>query len=456
MRSYSQRSNADQELARPVIRAAGFAVLFFAAAPLLPAQSLSLSRGEAGSPQQGFHIESLSAYGSYYSEVPLLGNSLGSDFAVGGSATVGWTRTRSHSSVLWTYTPSYTRDITFSQWNSLNHAFSLNANRSLGPSWNVGASAAAEVMNTSEFLFRPSVFSQVVETAATADQLADAILGGIPLDNAHLAALLTGAPLLESPARQLFFGDRLLNASAQATASYRKARLGVSFLAGSTRLQNLSTPKTDMDGQLSYLVPASTAGQAGVSLMYSLSPRTRTGISVATQRTISRFEDVYESTATASFGRRMGREWFIEMHGGAGAFTATRSVFTLPQGPQYLAGGSLGFRTRSHSFLLSSDRTISEIYGIGASSTWSSTFGWNWGHPGRSWRLFASGNQQRIESSSFPTVNAWGGTAGYARSLTRSSELDISYAYIQSTSAFTGLPNNWATHGVRVTITWAP
>lgn len=403
---------------------------------------------------QGFHFYSASVFSSYYSALPSISGETGYDVAAGGSAAVGWSRSRPGSSISLSYSISYNRDITYSLSNSLNHDLSITLQRGLGPHWSLSSGLSAQVTNTAEFLFQPNIFSRITDTPATSDELASAILGGTAYDNQQLAALLTGAPLLESPARQLFFGDRLLNAGLQVTASYRKARLSVSFFGGGSRIQNIST----LPGQNaeSYLVPATTSGQAGFNVSYSLSPRTQLGVSVNSQRTVSRFEDSYTSVAVATLGRRMSPRWFFTVYAGPGVFITVRSVAPLPTGPQYLVGGSLGFKTASHSFLVSEGRTIQNTYGFGASSLFNTTAGWTWSRPGRAWKVFASGNQQQIHSAAFQNVNAWLVTAGFSRTLSERTAMTAMYAYLRETSQLSGLPNTYDTQGVRLVFAWTP
>src|SRR4051794_30764658 len=71
------------------------------------------SNNSNGSPARlpGVHVYSVAVYGSYYSSLLAGGSPIGYDFATGGSATVGWTKTRPRSSVFLSYTSTYARDI---------------------------------------------------------------------------------------------------------------------------------------------------------------------------------------------------------------------------------------------------------------------------------------------------------------------------------------------------------
>src|SRR5262249_38911550 len=161
---------------------------------------------------------------------------------------------------------------------------------------------------------------------------------------------------------------------------------------------------------------------------------TTIGFSAGSQRTVSRFEDAYTSLATATLGRRMSPHWFFEFHGGIGLFTYRRTLSQLPTGPQYIPGATLGFKTPSHSFLRATDRTISDPYGTGATSSVSTTAGWTWGHRNRGWKIFASGGQSYIRGNNFPDVTAWLINTGFSQSLSTKTAVSVSYAYLRNST----------------------
>jgi hypothetical protein len=429
--------------------------LVIGAMVIAAAASAQLQEGTSlgGTPArlEGFHLYNVTVYESYYSSLMTLGLPAGYDLAAGGSATLNWTRTRPTSSLFLSYTPTYIRDTTHPELSSLNHSFSLSIDHNVHSTWNPTFGVSMGVMNIDQFLFEPNLFTQVTQVATTADELAAALLSNTTFDNAYLAALLTGAPVLESPARNVFFGSRMLNTAVQAALTHRHRRLSISFLGGGTRLQSLSGP----GGQAQYLVPSATSGHVGVNLLYSLSPRTEMGVNASSQRTLSRFEDSYTSTVTATFGRRMSQRWFVQMHGGTGFFNPVRSIAPLPGGPQYLVGGGLGFKTQSHSFLLSVDRNISDVYGYGSSSNLSTTGAWNWGRRNRRWSILASGSYQQIRGADFPEINAWLVNAGFSQRLSRATSLNITYAYMRAGN-YPGLLGNGDIHAVRIALAWTP
>jgi len=190
-------------------------IAVFAATAAYPQTAAPESSSASTIRPQGIHLYDVALYQSYYSSLLFGDASSGYDLSAGASVSLGWTRVRPRSSLFLSYTSSYTRDFTHSALNALNHNFSLTFGHKLS-AWNFTGGVAASVMNTDQFLFEPDLFVRVTEAASTVDELAAALLRNTNFDNTYLAALLTGAPVLESPARSVFFGDRILNAAFQA------------------------------------------------------------------------------------------------------------------------------------------------------------------------------------------------------------------------------------------------
>ena len=411
--------------------------------------------------QQGISVSNISVYSSYYSTEPSVATAQsGYHTILGGSAAITWTRSRPRYSMSLSYVPSYIRDlsqdVSYSTLNPINQVFSFTLGQKLSPTWTFTSGVSTSVLNTTAFLFQPSQSAQVAGAAATPDQLAAAVLGGGAYDNGQLSALLSSAPLLESPAQRQAFGDRIFNATFRAGASHTKSRLTVSFFASGSRVQALSTQTTQSTSLTPSLLPSATSGQANVTVSYALSPRTQFGVSVAENETSSRFADDYTSTALAQFRRRMGMRWMVDLHAGTGVITSRRSAYQVPSGPQLLAGGSLGVKAASHSILFSADRSVIDQYGLGASSTVSTTAAWSWGRPNRGWKITASGGLQQFHIAGFQAVSGWQGNVGFSQVLARGLAVQLAYAYLQNSQNLVGLPGNWSITGVRTGLVWNP
>jgi hypothetical protein len=440
-----------------IVKFANFLLVATALFAQAPTGAQDAASGSDGSPahRSGVHLYRATFDGTYYSALPGRETSAtGYDVASGGSATLGWSRVHSRSSAFVTYTGSYVRDMTRSELNSLNHNVSLAVSYALPSRWRFTAAVQSQVANTNQYLFEPNRFTQITAAVNTADDLAAALFKNAQPTNAYLAALLTGAPVLESPARQVFFGNRIFTAAVDTTLTYKARRLSVSFVGNGGRIQTL-TDSSVRNADLAYLVPASTTARAGVNLNYSLSPRTEIGVTISSQRTRSRLADVYSTLTMATLGRKMSRRWFVEAHGGTGFYHALHSPANLPSGPQVVAGGSLGLKTLSHTFLLAGDRNVTDLYGFGSSSNVTTTAAWNWAFRNRSWRLVASSTGQQIRTDGLPNITAYLATAGIVRQVTRRTSLNVLYAFMR-TGSYLGLPDERVMHAVRMSFVWSP
>jgi len=75
---------------------------------------------------------------------------------------------------------------------------------------------------------------------ATFDDLANAMLSGVYTDT-QLASLLTGAPIVQSPATTLFHAERMFAATTQLSVSHSPSpRLSVTFRSGNTLVPDKS------------------------------------------------------------------------------------------------------------------------------------------------------------------------------------------------------------------------
>ena len=415
-----------------------------------------------GSDQGGIRLKSMSAFMTYYSVAPEAygGGSSGiplmSDAGVGGSATLVYTRFRERSKLSIVYTPSYVERLRYSTGNTPNHTLSLNWRRNLTARWTYTISASAVDTSLSDALFAPTRFANVVAAPATFEDLASAMVAG-KFTNNELAAILTGAPILESPERMLFYGERVLSASIMTGLSYsRSSRLTYYVNGVANRSQNLKDPNTSATIQPTYLASRTTTGSVTLGVGYSLSPRTRVGVDVSSSRTFSNLQDAYTSTSNLSLGRTMGMNWFLQIHGGIGFIDPIRQYSPLPTGPQYQAGGRIGYKTRAHTFIAAVDRSISDSYGLGAGASLTVTGAWNWRRPGSPWSMSSNFGQQRLLGTKFGPIDSWFATAGFARRLGVHTAMFTQYAYLSNTRLVGGPDWQGNLHTVRVSVVWSP
>ena len=411
-------------------------------------------------PRQGFQISSVSGFGVYYSTALPEGSiqfsaiKPPSDIGFGGSVQVDWSHFTESSRVMFTYTPSYTGRLRLAAWNALNHAGSFNAARRFGR-WELSFSAGGNLSNLSEFLFSPTVFANAVAAPATFTDLSAAVLTGT-FTNAQLASLLTGAPLVTSPARNLYFGERMFTAGAQTSLAYALSpRVSIKFGASAGRTQHLSDNLAG-SAQGTFLIPRTSSAGAGFELSYALAPRTQLGVSASSGRVESAIEDAYTTIATSSLGRTMGRHWFLQLSGGVGKMITVRTLFPVDTAPHPVMNATLGFRTLTHTFLGSYGRTVSDSYGLGATTTSSASIAWRWKRPGRSWSMQSSLSWQQLAGlSAFANSSGWRVEGGFSRALGNHLALLTECVYLHYSQQLATVPPLSQT-AVRVSLIWRP
>ncbi len=413
----------------------------------------------------GMRLQNVSIYTTYYSYPPgglaAPGQGQSTDnIGLGGSATLQYLRSGERSGVSFTYTPSYAGSIQSISGSSFNHVLTFNWNRHLTPRLAFNLSFSGEESSLRNTLFLPGRLASVAAFPATFDDLAGAIIGG-NFTNNQLAALLTGAPLIESPAGMLIYGDRMLMASAQVSMTYSlSSRLTFRASMVASRAQNLRDAN-EPAAQAVFLLSHTTTGSADLGMAYLLTPATSVSLDLTSSRSMSNLQDAYSSAASVAVGHAIGRHWMIKLRGGMGVITGIRETFDLPVGPQYEWGGAIGYKLQSHTFLASVERAISDAYALGAIASISSTGAWNWSPAGRSWSVSANFGQQRFIATAFPTVNAWRAGASLNRKLGSRFSLATEYAYL-SGFPFIGprgiAMNNvqGGQHMARVSIVWSP
>ena len=413
-------------------------------------------------PNRGLQLRSVSAYGVYYSTtLPGSGGyqaapaGLDGDVALGGSAQIEWMHTGQRSTVSLLYTPSYTGRIRYSAWNALNHALAFSATRRIAK-WSVRSSVSADLSNFEGFLFSPTVYGNAASASANFSDLSGAMLGRTS-GNIQVSSILNGAPVAESPARTLLYGERMFTSAAQVSLSYSYSpRFTVDFSSGAGRNQHLgdaqTTPATSR-----YLLPSTTSGTGSVGISYAVSPRTQFGVTAATNRVVSDLYDSYATTTAASLGRTFARRWVVRIHGGVGVTTPVRQkTAAQSSGAHPVWGGSLGFRTYAHTFLGSYDRTVSDGYGVGATTTSTSNANWRWNRPGNSWWLNASSSWQQLEGISSQNTSSWRAIAGWGRTLGRHFACIAEYAYLDYSGRMGSTVYSRSQSAVRVSMVWLP
>lgn len=435
--------------------------LLFAAAPIrLAAQQTSPLLGDNPfmNPRGGFQLYSITGFAGWESvfnpqQGYILPNSqnVGPDESYGGSAGVGWSKRTKDASASIGYMASYLGQVHHSDLNALNHFLTINANRRVGRKWNVGLSVNAGLSTYTQMLFSPIQGSTLIAAAGAGD-LSGAILTGHS-SNDTLNSVLGSAATIDSPARTLFFGNRVFTTSASTSASYSPSqRLSFNFSASGSRSQHIS----DGTSRDLYLVPSALEASASAGVSYSLSPRTQVGFNASASRGFSRLQQAYGTNASAFIGRTLGRRWTAQIHAGAGFVTTLHSAVPVPSAPTPVYGASLGYQAFANTLMVSGDRSVSQSYGLATADTTNITGAWRWWRPGRSWGTSTSFMRQQFRQSVYGNSNAWRAMAGVTRRLGGHTMVEMAYSYGTYTSDTVLTPYQSAQHGVRASVMWSP
>jgi hypothetical protein len=429
-----------------------------------PAQSLLDEVNFKGSAVEGVRLYGVSIYSGYStSALPIeLGQTalagaqeLAGSANYGASASVGWQRHRRGTNLSMLYSLSYAGVTNYSDLNGLSHSFSMTASQQLTPKWTLSLSGSAQDSTQAEFMYQPSALSVLSQLPATFDDLAAAFSIG-QFSNTQMASMLTGATMLESPARGLLLGNRVLSYSANIGLTYaRSSRLSFHFATLSAGGQNLRGGQNSIP-QEKFILPRSLGMNGGMSLSYSLSARTQVGLNVEENRVTNRYQNAYTTNGTASLGRKMGMRWFLSMHGGGSVTRTNQATYGTPVGRQMIGGGSIGFRTYTQTFTASYDRTSSDTYGFAVGTNTTATGSWNWRRPGSRWTFFASGGQQQMKSTGFADLSGWEASGGISATLNAHTALSAQYVYFNTKGTYVGNLDNMIAHSVRLSLNWNP
>jgi hypothetical protein len=440
-------------------------LLYLAAAmfsiPALNAQNATLETVNPLNPDPGgIRLQSVSVFLMYHTvsgaSSGLAGTPSVDETGAGATATLGYSRFGERSGISVSYTPSYTTTWQNYATNTQNHSLSFNWRRHLTPKWTYTLAGSGVVTSLTDALFLPTALANVAAVPATFDELSAGILRGGSTNN-QLAAVLTNAPVVESPSGMRLYGSRMLTSSLQSDISYSySSRLTFHVNVAASRSQALKDSSLPAGSNPDYLLSHTMAGSGSIDIGYSLSPRTQLSAGWSSSRTFSTLEDVYTHAVSVSLAHTMSPQWFLQVHAGTAFVTAIREFYAPPNGPQYQAGGGLGYKRHAHTFLAAVDRSVSDAYGFGASASVAANGAWNWSPPGSAWSTTANFGQQWLTGTGFQAINTWRATAGVMRKAGQHIAVSAEYAYL-SGSRFLGVPGSQGGQQiVRMSVVWLP
>ncbi len=378
------------------------------------------------------------------------------DATYGGSAAGGWSRRTEKGSFSVMYVGGYTGQVRYTNLSALNHLVTFSGSKKLSGKWNWGFSGTTGISTYDQLLFSPTLFSSVAAAPGSFDDLAAAVLTG-KYNNDQLASLLTGAPMIESPERTLFFGNRIFTTSLATTLGYAATRrLTINFSSNASQVRHLNDGNRQDGPQYAYLLARATEGSADVAISYSLSPRTQLGVDLTANRGFSQLQQAYTTRATASINRTMGTHWFAQAHAGAGKMISLTSLYPVHIGSTPVYGGSLGYRTYAHTLLGAYDASLGQSYGAGAAKSTMINAAWNWNRPGLNWGLGANYMRMQFQGGLFGDVNGWRAGLGVSRRLSGHMTVQTGYMFAAYSSHSSLAPYKSAQHGVQLSVQWTP
>jgi hypothetical protein len=404
--------------------------------------------------------------------LPFANPNLGYDLDIGAMATVTWSHARPTGGFFLSYTPSHIRRKNFSEWNSTDHQLTMGASKRYAR-LNVSLNSVSAVRGLQQVLFTPSVLRPVADAPGSFDDLVAAVEGG-HLSNDEIASVLTGAPVVESPAKTRFDLARVLSSTLGVSASYsHSARLSSHFGVNGNHFQTLSNPASDdtISGLQGLFRSSSVAGNGGIN--YKVSPEMSVGVDTSVNRNYSSYRDSTSINTTASVNRRIGRSWSV--NGGAGigqVEVAPLSSTVLVPGPTstpvaadpfarsvttWIVNGGVNYTGRTHSFSVSASRTAGDSVGLGATDSEQATAQWTWARPSSMWGLQGQASIYRMSLDAVHG-NMRGGLAGFGliRRLSRETAFQANYSYQTFQSPFRGVVSNLSGHRVQMSWVWRP
>lgn len=365
--------------------------------------------------------------------------------------TIGWTRFRTRSQFLAVYTPSIVAWTRYSEQNALNHELTLSAVTRMGSRWTFSSSAAGMVQDIQHSFFAPIVLSR--EAGMSFDNLVEDSMSG-SLSNDQMAAQLTGAPVIASPAAVLLYGNRVLKASWRNVLAYSwspRTTIAAGFIAS----RNQSLSENDHGPQFPNFIRQTTMGEASLSISHSLSPRTHISARLGSRRTFYRLGGYYQDQLVLSLAHAISSRWYLAVTSGARLVRPVRSGFGTAHRPRYIGTGSLGYKTYAHTITASYGNS-NEEYEFGAVTGQNVAGVWQWRKPGRPWAAGATFSRQQIDSRSFPSLETWRTSASFSRSLSSGVVLSAQYAYLSYSGAFFANLSGVSRSAVRLSLSWSP
>jgi hypothetical protein len=414
---------------------------------------------QALSPESpGWHLYSASGDASYYSVgLPYGYGALPAGvtpqpaWSGGAGASAGWSEFREASSAMVSYIGSYQAESGYSGFRAWNQSLSAGWQKKLRPRWDWSLIASAGVASRDQYLFSSITLDDVPSIQEKPEDLPTGPLGG-GYPGGQPGFGVSPNPALE-PLAEVLFGNRLLTTQLTSRLTYQQSeRLSWRFTLSGVQMEGLPDSSASDDGGGS-LLSTSTSAAADVRVKYLLSPRTALTFEVSETRTVSRIEDVYTTLATAGIIHKLSQRWVSEVYAGASRLSPLRETYPLTADLGYVSGGSLAFKSFSHTLEGSVSRQMGDSYGLGALNSLVAKGTWIWRRPGNAWWLESIFSWQKLSEG--VSVADWSATAAVNRVLSPHFTAQTAYVYLRFSES--GLPGVLpAQSSLRASIVWFP
>jgi hypothetical protein len=390
---------------------------------------------------------------------------LESDYDGTASASFGYNYKGEKGAVSLLYSPSFVGRVRYSDLNAFNQSLNLTASRQIAPRWDLSVSVAGSDTTLDQALFTPAILSGSTAPVATLDDLIRASSGGLYTSD-QLASFLTGTPYVVTPSQSLVFGTKYFTTGLNTSLKHRYSpRLSFEVSLGASRTQTRNNSQQDLQGQLNFLIPRMTSEQAGVSMDYSLSPRTQIGVRGTASQIDSTLGRYIVGNTRLFVSRKLTPHWFVSGSAGPAFLEILRlgllaGFQSQPSGLGYAAEGNVGYTVGDHSFMASYARSVGDTFGFQSASNDSAGGSWQWAPAGRLWVLYASGGLQRMKGGVYGDVQFAQANVGLARYLNRQFSVNFTYGYVDrrtgGAAAAGILQQNLNGFSTRVTLVWSP
>jgi hypothetical protein len=406
----------------------------------------------------GIHLYNVSVASSYYSAaygvepgVPMGTGNAAPAYILQGSGQVGWSKAGPNSTLSITYSPTLMQGLQASHYRSFDQSLNLVGSYKLNSHWTVETAFQAGVADYTQMLFGSTLYGNLAASPTPLSGIASSITS--PSTLLQLAGETPGAV---APGSSFAYGTRQVSAASTLSFVYAAStRSSYTFSLQGNYSQYLDS-QTGAAGTPVYLLPKTTSVGPAVGWSYLLDPRTTFSVQATSTRVLSRYENVYNTQGSVSVSRMLTQRWFTQGMVGVGSIVPLNNAPGISSGPQQEYGGSLGYKFGSQSLLGSFNRSVSDVYGLGAYASESSSGAWNYHRTGATIALSGAFGYTRLLGPAFPNWSTWTAHFSVSKNLDRHTAVSLSYSFMQYPQTIFLQAPNLSENGLLLSMSWTP